>query len=236
MRLMMIEQFAINIDNIQKADELRNVKQILSREKADRIERFCFEKDKIRGIVGEVLVRYLLIEKYNINNSDISFGYSDRRKPYLLSPNCRIYFNISHAGSWVVCGIGDSEIGIDVEQIKDKEIRFANYVLTTQEYNKWLSLPRDEQRNYFYQLWTIKESYSKYLGIGLALQFTDVTVDSLCYGYYSVNEKEDCVLFSQQFSKGYYLSVCVSKDKKEDIISQVTCIDINNIFKALLLN
>ena len=229
----MIEQFAINIDNIEKVEGIKNIKHILSKEKADKIERFHFEKDKIRGIVGEALVRYLLIEKYNINKSDIKFGYSEKGKPYLVSSDCGIYFNISHAGSWVVCGIGDSKVGIDIELIKDKEIRFANYVLATQEYNNWLSLPDNEKRDYFYQLWTIKESYSKYLGIGLALQFTDVLVDSLGNDYYSINNEGDCALFSQKFNEDYYLSICANKDKKEDIISQVTYVNINDIIKTL---
>lgn len=230
----MIEQYAININKIEKADKLSNIIHILSKEKADRIKRFHFEKDKVRAIVGEALVRYLLIKNYNISNSDIRFGYRDKGKPYFISPDDKIDFNISHAGSWVVCAVGDSKIGIDVELIQEKEIEFVKYVFTAQEYNYWLTLPKEEQRNYFYQLWTMKESYSKYLGIGLGLQFNKVSFESLCNGYYTIYNDKNCVLYSQQFDRDYYLSVCVDKDKKRGIDSQVKCIDICDLYKILL--
>lgn len=30
-----------------------------------------------------------------------------------------IHFNLSHAGDWVLCGIGDVSLGVDIEHITD---------------------------------------------------------------------------------------------------------------------
>lgn len=229
----MVTQYAININHIHSSEELNEIKPFLSEEKKEKIDRFYFEKDKIRAIIGEALVRCLLVRKYKLKNADISIGYNANGKPFLLPFDCGIHYNISHAGDWIVCGIGDSNVGIDVEQIREKEINFASNVLTKKEYDYWEKLSQEDQRKKFYQMWTIKESFSKYLGIGLSLPFSNVEIKFENCGYFKIGEEEKCIGFSQQLDADYYLTVCVNEEKKEELQKKVSYIVLDDISRWL---
>ena len=142
---------------------LESFRRRLSPEKAQKVERFRFDADKVRGIIGETLVRCMLISRFGIPEEKICFSAEKEGKPFLYGMENRICFNISHAGSWVVCGIGPSRIGIDVDQIRDLKGSLARAVLSPEEYLRWESLPEEQKKPDFYRTWTIKESYSKYL-------------------------------------------------------------------------
>lgn len=80
-----------------------------------------------------------------------------------------VYFNISHSGKYVVCAVGDSEMGIDVQKevmLKEEELlQLCNRFFTEFEFR---SLQSSKNRiDYFHKLWTLKESYIKYLGTGM---------------------------------------------------------------------
>ena len=224
----MIEQFAINIEQVKAAD-LGDIKKILSEEKIARVERFRFEADQVRGIVGEALVRCLLGEKYGMEAADIRFGYGEKEKPCLLLPHGDVDFNISHAGSWVVCGIGNSGMGIDVELVREREVPLAKAVLTAEEYRAWSGLPAEEQNSYFYRHWTLKEAYVKYLGVGLSMDFSGILPESQADGFYSIRGDADCILFSQRLASDYPLSICIEREKKEELVTGVTVLTVEEL-------
>lgn len=86
----------------------------------------------------------------------------------------QISFNISHTSSLIVCAVaGASQVGIDVEE-KNREthtnlIRFARRKYSETE-AEWLEGLEDfeAQKRHFLRLWTLKESYGKALGNGIA--------------------------------------------------------------------
>lgn len=76
-------------------------------------------------------------------------------KPYLK--DCNKYISISHSDEYVVVALADSHIGVDIQRIcyREKILRLfvANELV--------------ESATLFTRLWTMKESYGKYLGYGL---------------------------------------------------------------------
>lgn len=96
------------------------------------------------------------------------FAFKPEGKPYLPGrPDVR--FSLSHSGELVLCALSDGEIGCDVERPRPFDPALVRRFFHESE-QRWLfSLPEGEQSAAFLRLWTLKESYLKALGLGLAL-------------------------------------------------------------------
>ncbi|MCO5554824.1 hypothetical protein L7F22_008359 [Adiantum nelumboides] len=86
----------------------------------------------------------------------------------------RIAFNISHTRSLIVCAVtGASQVGIDVEEkyrvTQTDLIKFARRRFSEMEVAQLEQLNDLEARKqHFLELWTLKESYGKAIGNGIA--------------------------------------------------------------------
>lgn len=171
----MIEVYIVRIPN---KIETRLFKQLLgyvSNEKRKKIENFHRKEDSYRGLIADLLVRSLIIRKYSISNEEIEFKNNLYGKPYLHNFS-NFEFNVSHSGDWVVCAVDKFSIGIDVELIKPIEFEIAKSFFAEAEYNDLLSIEPLRKLDYFYDLWTIKESYVKVLGEGLTIPLNSFLV------------------------------------------------------------
>lgn len=122
----------------------------------------------------------------------------ENNKPYII--NNDVYFNISHSRDFVVCVIADFEIGIDIEQ--DRKLN-ENAI-------KKFALKEDfEICENAIKIWNIKEAYSKYLGIGLKLDFSSVSIFDINNSS-SVLVDEICEEISNY--ENIYLAVCFSNN------------------------
>lgn len=101
----------------------------------------------------------------NIDYSENSLSYNRYGKPYLKN-NCDVFFNISHCHEMAVCTICDSEVGIDVENIRSYHPRVAKRVFSDKE-NEILE-SSDNKDEDFFRIWTLKESFVKAIGIGIS--------------------------------------------------------------------
>ncbi len=96
-------------------------------------------------------------------------------KPFLKNYP-QVHFNISHGKDMVVCGVGTSPLGVDVEAIRPVKRSMSRRVLTPGEQ---IFLEESEKNGGengwyrdFFRLWTLKESYVKAVGKGLSIDFT----------------------------------------------------------------
>ena len=123
------------------------------------------------------------------------------------------HFNISHSGDWVVLATGPSPLGIDVERIKDIDLDIAKRFFSGREYDDLMLKPDEERFSYFFNLWTLKESYIKAVGKGLSLpldSFSMVMEDNRI----TIKTESDDNRFFRQYpvAAGYKLSICASGD------------------------
>ncbi len=91
--------------------------------------------------------------------------YNEYGKPYL--ENNPLYFNISHSGIYTALVISDAEVGIDIEKIhmpKNALLHVCN-----EEEKRLIKSVED-----FTIMWVKKESYVKYLGIGISYGLKNV--------------------------------------------------------------
>ncbi len=93
------------------------------------------------------------------------FTINSYGKIYLNNNN--LYFNLSHSNDYYAFAISKEEVGIDIEKVRDD----VNINLI-----KRISNSKDEIKDVI-KMWTIKESYLKYLGTGINTNFKDILIN-----------------------------------------------------------
>lgn len=124
----------------------------------ERINRFLRWQDAWSTLIGKVLIRAILYHQYQIENELIIFDTNSYGKPDLRNGE-DFQFEISHSDGWVVCVIDKQSIGIDIEQIKEVNTDIVKRFFSHDEYNVLMSKKKEHRIPYFYDLWTLKESY-----------------------------------------------------------------------------
>ena len=119
----------------------------------------------------DVFKRRVLAHYCQLAADDISFRYGEHGKPELdqLEPFCQ--FNISHSGGWIVCAVTDTApVGVDIEDLEraPQVMKLARRFFHPAEAEMLESLPESEQKDCFFDLWTLKEAGSKIHGHALA--------------------------------------------------------------------
>ncbi|WP_265444375.1 4'-phosphopantetheinyl transferase family protein [Acetivibrio straminisolvens] len=164
----MVELFGIKLANSIERDLYEKALNFLPNETKDKIKRFRRYEDSLMSLTAELLKRAIVCLKLGINNESVKFNRSAYGKPYLEGHE-DFHFNLSHSGSWVVCAVSSKPVGIDVEKIKEIDLDIAKRFFSKEEVSDLFSKNGDEKIEYFFELWTLKESYIKADGRGLSL-------------------------------------------------------------------
>ncbi len=96
------------------------LQQILSPDERGRANRFHFEVDRRRGVIGRGYLRLLLGRILDLPANKLQFEYDEFGKPSLI-PKQRLplQFNVSHSGGMILIAITiGREVGVDVERIR----------------------------------------------------------------------------------------------------------------------
>lgn len=174
-------------------------------ERKARADRYRNPDDKKRCIVAGALLSYALSEHITHPPDNFTIQKNSHGKPYIKDvPDFE--FNLSHSGRYVVIGYGSSPVGIDVEEIRtDKDLKKVALRYFTQNEISYAEEADFEDR--FFQIWTGKESYLKYLGTGLRKDMN--TLDVL--------ELKKTHLRTQKIGNSHYLSF-FSTDENHELI------------------
>lgn len=212
-----------DITNISDADYIV-LKNAVSDERRIKAERFHFIDDAKRSIIAELILRYSLYQA-GLHMTELNIGYNKFGKPYLKDAD-RFRYNLSHSGKWVVIAYGSNEVGIDVEKVGTGNENIADRFFTGQERQFIIRGSGKERAERFTQIWTLKESFIKYLGTGLSTDLRSFTVD-LMHGTVKDQNGEvygNLRLKCFPFDKEYFISVCSTEEdvdfnviKPEDI-------------------
>lgn len=99
-----------------------------------------------------------------LNNKDFNIKVTEFGKPY-LTDYANLHFNLSHSGDKIVFILCQKPIGIDIEIVKDINLNGKERFFCENEWNYIHS--SENALSAFYEIWTLKEAYMKYIGIGL---------------------------------------------------------------------
>ena len=145
---------------------INDLLELVSSERRERIRKLRSDIDRKLSLYTELMVRYFAIKKLNISNKDIIFKKNRYGKPYLRNFP-KFHFNLSHTRNAIAVAFSDKEIGIDIERIKFADFRIADRFFTIQE-REYMNKSADKDYA-FYKIWTRKEAYVKWKGIGFAM-------------------------------------------------------------------
>ncbi len=209
----MIKIYAVKLDfYFNKINELT---KYTSPEKKERLKRFYKKEDSIRCLVSDILARYEICRSLRLKNNEIIFFNNENGKP-LLKNNPGYHFNLSHSGDWVVCAVNERPIGIDVEKIHPIDLDIAKRFFSCTEYNDLMSKNDSMRLDFFYDLWTLKESYIKAIGKGLFVSLNSFYIKVINKNEIKIfDEKGNCLSFflkQYDIDADYKLAVCSMDD------------------------
>ncbi len=143
--------------------------------KQEQVLRYYRRSDAAASLLADLLARFAAGAALGIARDLVAFAATPHGKP-ILADHPDYHFNISHSGSWIVLAQHPSEVGVDVEMIRPINLRIAKRHFSATETADLLAQPAAERLRYFFDLWTLKESYVKAIGKGLRIPLSSFTV------------------------------------------------------------
>ncbi len=201
-------------------------------DKQNRIKRFYRWQDAHLTLFADLLVRMILIRTKDLSNKEICFSMGKFGKPVINGSVC-LNFNVSHSGEWIVCVIDNRNVGIDIEQVLEIDLSIAENYFSSTEHLDIIEYPLPQVR--FFEYWTLKESYVKYIGKGLS-----EPLDAFCIKFKNdgtVGIESRSVLTNKIYLKqydvadGYKMAVCAEHNNFPEGPITLAMEDIITFFK-----
>lgn len=156
-----------------------------------------FDKQK-NGALRKELYEYVkehAAKLLEISPDYITICKSEYGKPYITKTNHKLYFNISHTKGAGIVFFSKKEVGCDIEKVSMPDYRIADRFFSEDEkrclygaYNKKIT---------FYEIWTRKEAFVKWLGVGFRKPLNS----------FNVFHPDICPNMGTVFMDGYVVSV-----------------------------
>ncbi len=167
----MIKALLADIEALRKSHNFQNVMDsaILASLPS---ETYLIENEKIASQIGRHMTQRLLLETGFTQEKLHGIRKSTYGKPILSD---EVDFNVSHAGSWVVCVISTTTyLGVDIEHISPLPLYEYAENFSSSE---WESVNASaDPLSAFYTAWTQKESFIKAYGWGMHAPLREVTL------------------------------------------------------------
>ncbi len=192
----------------------------------EKVNTFKNRKAALTSLASGIFFQELVEKEAGICGKKINMVFNQHGKPYIegASDFC---FNISHSGDMIFIGYGNAEIGVDVEEIRinkqDESIAERYFSLDEKEYI--FSNTEEYKKERFFRIWTGKEAYLKYMGMGISIPLNSFSV-LLDNNGLDLDTDKDSGLFYKNVGviqnlkvkmecreeHGYMYSVCVDED------------------------
>ena len=201
----MVHVYIADVRNLPDPKDHVWIMESLPDERKNKILGYVQVKDRKQSLGAGLLLKQIFETRgLNIANTVCAA----HGKPEIQG----MYFNLSHSYDYVVCAVSDQPIGCDIEKIGKNREKIAKHFFSVDERAYLESFGGDERLTEFYRLWTMKESYLKMTGEGLAhgLKQVECRVGN---GVSVYRDGEKCHCFIKEYDLlGYKLSVCAKED------------------------
>ncbi|MEL3970723.1 4'-phosphopantetheinyl transferase superfamily protein [Rossellomorea oryzaecorticis] len=173
----MAELYYFNTEGISM-DELNNrgVLKPACPYKKEKYRENPNKKGVAASLLGDVLIRKGISDLTGKRLYDIKLERNKHGKPQ-LKEGCGLHFNLSHSANYIIAAFSEYRIGVDIERIRNINLKIARNMFTQEEYDYITKTSSDKMKlMHFYQIWTLKESYMKAVGKGLTLPLDSFSV------------------------------------------------------------
>ena len=116
-----------------------------------------------RRLTGEIMVGEAIRQCWGLERSAYSIVRPQGGKPY-VEKRKGIFFNVSHSGDYVVCAVSDQDLGVDIERRGKARLGVARRFFHPEELACLERLPEDGRDRRFFDYWSVKEAFLKYVG------------------------------------------------------------------------
>ena len=208
----MTTTYLLETSPLENEELFRKHYNTVSEYRKEKINRNKLLKDKILSLGAGILLDFALQKNYGLREKDMEYVSGKNGKPFFKN-HPEIYFNISHSKSCVICSVSDNPTGCDTEKISTADLRIANRFFAEKEKNFVFSQKNNEEQNEsFYRIWTLKESYIKHTGKGLAqgLASFEFELDDEIILCDKGNRQK--LFFKEYKINGYRIAVCAEKN------------------------
>ena len=193
----MVQVYVADVTRLPDPLVIPEIMENLSEKRKQKIMR-CKQVERRRQSLGAGLLLSQVLDSYDLQENKVSIGPNG--KPETKG----ICFNLSHSHNIVVCAVGEKAVGCDVEKeeasLKEK-IAERFFCKSEVEYLK-------KNKNEFFRLWTMKESYVKMTGEGLRVPLEQFEIRfEECAKIFRDGEACNCFLKEYEFP-GFRITVC----------------------------
>lgn len=210
----MVKIYIADVSKLNDEKTFANLFNTVSKARQEKVNKLRFQKDKNLSLGAGVLLN-LALKDMGCKFSDNDIVLSQNGKPYIK--NCEVKFNLSHSGTKVMCAVSGNDIGCDVEKVKDIDDKIAKRFFHNEEYDYILSQKSEEkQKDAFFRLWTLKESFLKITGLGMKLPLSDfcIIINDTEINIRQNLDNNDYRFFELDLKDEYKYSVCFLGDNE----------------------
>ncbi|WP_437766356.1 4'-phosphopantetheinyl transferase superfamily protein [Sorangium sp. So ce281] len=148
--------------------------RLMAPDEAAQQARFLFAENRHEYLLTRALVRTVLSKYADVAPEAWSFVRNEFGRPQIAGPPGvpPIRFNLSNTRGLIACLVAlDRDVGVDVEDTERASgaVDIADRFFSPGEVRALRALPPERQRARFFEYWTLKESYIKARGMGLAI-------------------------------------------------------------------
>ncbi|MCG9556254.1 4'-phosphopantetheinyl transferase family protein [Vibrio kanaloae] len=160
------------------SDHVSRLKQKLTADEVAKVERYRMPSSQTQALYVRSCLRAILSRYFCFQPEEWRFEYGEKGKPSLVEKQqieTGLNFNISHSKEYLLIAVCQTkgqplQLGVDIEhaRISTNIAAIMKHYFSESEISDFLELDDASQRERFFDLWALKESYIKATGKGLA--------------------------------------------------------------------
>lgn len=192
--------YLLSISDLFEESEWLRYLPLVSEERNEIIRNLQVPIDKKLSLFAAIAIRVIICQELRISNREICFLKNEYGKPFLKRYD--FHFSISHTHNAIAVATSKKRVGVDIERIQKVDRKIAHRFFSIKE-NQYIFTPNIGINERFFEIWTRKEAYSKFVG-----------KDLLCAlkNFDSLEESLSIKLATQKYDN-YVISMCVEPDE-----------------------